>query len=109
MPEQFYAERALLGSDGISSGTPPGDARCYALRAFSSSPVLPVELRGMIHATLNGPQQPIPMRITVNPELQGNHQHTSISSGTQTTAIAKRELAQAENYVVAGERQIAER
>ena len=41
MPEQFYAERALLGSDGLSSGTPPGDARCYALRAFSSAPVLP--------------------------------------------------------------------
>ena len=41
MPEQFYAERALLGFDGLSSSTPPGDARCYALRAFDSSPVLP--------------------------------------------------------------------
>ena len=40
MPE---AEGASLGSDGISSGTPPGDARCYALRAFSSAPVLPAE------------------------------------------------------------------
>ena len=38
MPEQFYKERALLGSDGLSSGTPPGDARCYALRAFSFAP-----------------------------------------------------------------------
>ena len=40
MPEQFYAERVLLGSDGLSSGTPPRDALCHALRVFSSAPVL---------------------------------------------------------------------
>jgi len=38
MLEQFHEEGASLGSDGISSGAPPGDARCYALRTFDSSP-----------------------------------------------------------------------
>jgi hypothetical protein len=38
MPEQFYAVRVLLCSDGLSSGAPTGDARCYALRTFDSSP-----------------------------------------------------------------------
>jgi hypothetical protein len=43
MPEQFYADRVLLGSDGLSSGTPPRDLRCYALRAFSPLPFCRVE------------------------------------------------------------------
>ena len=54
MPEQFHAERVFLGSGGLSSGTPPRDIRCCALRAFSLVPFSGLELLSGFRAFLTG-------------------------------------------------------